>query len=200
MGVACDFVSLKIGDAVVKVRITDTAGQDRFRAIAESHLPSAKGVLIVFDVTDRESFAEVERVMKSIRAMNSSLMETRCVLLVGNKVDLVRPVPASFSPHVSHASTPPPPPPPQMFAMFMKVSERRVTAREASELANSLKLPYFETSARDGVGIDPPFQYLATRLLNTFPKELAGFSADQRGQRTSQHSPSSGRLVACSVM
>jgi len=89
MGVSCEFLNFKIGDVVVKVRITDTAGQDRFRAIAESHLPSAKGVLVVFDVTDRHSFEETQALVRSIHTKNKKLLTSGCTLLIGNKVDLV---------------------------------------------------------------------------------------------------------------
>lgn len=34
----------------------DTAGQDRFRTITSSYYKGANGILVVFDVTDRDSF------------------------------------------------------------------------------------------------------------------------------------------------
>ena len=37
----------------------DTAGQDRFRTITNSYYRKANGIIIVYDITDRESFNQV---------------------------------------------------------------------------------------------------------------------------------------------
>lgn len=165
MGVACEFVSLTVGDVVIKIRISDTAGQDRFRSIAESHLPTAKGILILFDVTDAESFAHVAELAASVREKAPRVYAQGLVLLVGNKVD--------------------------------RTSRRVVTNRMAAEYAEKIKMPYFETSARDGVGIDPPFQYLATKLLNLYPKRLATFNTSTPSKTGGGGGRSTGR---CAIM
>ena len=38
----------------------DTAGQDRFRTITSSYYRGANGIIIVYDITDRESFQNVK--------------------------------------------------------------------------------------------------------------------------------------------
>ncbi|KAL9451756.1 hypothetical protein AB3S75_013344 [Citrus x aurantiifolia] len=64
----------------------DTAGQERFRTITSSYYRGAHGIIIVYDVTEMESFNNVKQWLNEIdRYANDSL----CKLLVGNKCDLV---------------------------------------------------------------------------------------------------------------
>ncbi|KYK67979.1 putative small GTP binding protein rab1a, partial [Toxoplasma gondii TgCatPRC2] len=63
----------------------DTAGQERFRTITSSYYRGAHGIIIVYDVTDRESFNNVKNWMMEI---DKYAMEGVSKLLVGNKCDL----------------------------------------------------------------------------------------------------------------
>jgi len=69
----------------VKLQIWDTAGQERFRTITSSYYRGAHGIIIVYDVTDRESFNNVKNWMLEIEKY---AMESVNKLLVGNKSDL----------------------------------------------------------------------------------------------------------------
>jgi len=63
----------------------DTAGQERFRTITSSYYRGAHGIIVVFDVTDQESFNNVKQWLSEIdRYANESVNK----LLVGNKSDL----------------------------------------------------------------------------------------------------------------
>lgn len=61
----------------IKVQIWDTAGQERFRAITMSYFKATQGVLLVYDVTDRESFMKVETWITEIHRV-SILDSSRC--------------------------------------------------------------------------------------------------------------------------
>eukprot|EP01083_Nonionella_stella_P189825 702837_1 len=63
----------------------DTAGQERFRTITSSYYRGAHGIIVVYDITDKDSFTNVEQWLKEIERYAS---ENVNILLVGNKSDL----------------------------------------------------------------------------------------------------------------
>ncbi|EEC77351.1 hypothetical protein OsI_16033 [Oryza sativa Indica Group] len=63
----------------------DTAGQERFRTITSSYYRGAHGIIIVYDITDMESFNNVKEWMSEI---DNYANDSVCKLLVGNKCDL----------------------------------------------------------------------------------------------------------------
>jgi Ras-related protein Rab-8A len=70
--------------ARVKVQIWDTAGQERFQNITKNYYRGAHGVLLVYDVTDEKSFANVRSWMAQIREHAAASVN---VMLIGNKCD-----------------------------------------------------------------------------------------------------------------
>eukprot|EP01071_Lankesteria_metandrocarpae_P010009 Lankesteria_metandrocarpae@DN5271_c0_g1_i1.p1 len=85
--IGVDFKS-KIVDAdgeKVKLQIWDTAGQERFRNITPVYFRSAMGVVLVYDVTKKESF---ENIRFWIKNLDEHATKEVVKVLVGNKVDL----------------------------------------------------------------------------------------------------------------
>lgn len=70
---------------VIKLQIWDTAGQERFRTITSSYYRGAHGIIIVYDVTDEESFKHVKDWLAEINKFATNNVNK---LLVGNKCDL----------------------------------------------------------------------------------------------------------------
>lgn len=68
------------------IDIWDTAGQEKFRALGALYYKSAKGALVVFDVTAGPSF---ERAKQWIRELEENADPDIVIALVGNKADVV---------------------------------------------------------------------------------------------------------------
>lgn len=85
IGVDFKIKTIEIEGKTVKMQVWDTAGQERFRTITASYYRGSNGVIIVYDVTDRESFEHVDFWMKEVDRLASPDV---CRLLVGNKTDL----------------------------------------------------------------------------------------------------------------
>ena len=72
-------------DVRVKLQIWDTAGQERFRSITHSYYRNTVGCLIVYDITNRDSFLNV---LDWYKEGKQSVEETEVVfMLVGHKID-----------------------------------------------------------------------------------------------------------------
>ena len=108
-----------------KFQIWDTAGQERFRKLTTAYYKNARGIMLVYDVTRRESFDMVAYWMTE---MQKNSLGGVVKVLVGNQIDK---------------------------------TDRHITQTEGRAKANELGIPYFETSAKSGIGIEQLFTYMA---------------------------------------
>ncbi|EPY52572.1 GTPase Ypt4 [Schizosaccharomyces cryophilus OY26] len=69
----------------IKIQLWDTAGQEKFRSVARNYYRGAAGAVLVYDITNKDSFCELSSWVSDIRAMAPS---TLCVVLAGSKCDL----------------------------------------------------------------------------------------------------------------
>ncbi len=85
IGVDFKLKNIEIDSKKIKLQIWDTAGQERFKTITTSYYKGAHAILIVFDITDRDSFDHVRNWMADI---DKFAKEGVLRILVGNKCDL----------------------------------------------------------------------------------------------------------------
>mmetsp|Transcript_21471 Transcript_21471/g.64434 ORF Transcript_21471/g.64434 Transcript_21471/m.64434 type:complete len:210 (-) Transcript_21471:17-646(-) len=76
---------LSLEGTQVKLQVWDTAGLESFKALTRSYYRGASGALLVYDITSRESFRNVEGWLQQARQNASAAMT---VMLIGNKSDL----------------------------------------------------------------------------------------------------------------
>ena len=74
-----------INNKSIKLKIWDTAGQERFRNITQQYYKGADGIVLVFDLTDRNSFEKVREWMKQIQTYTQK--DSIGIVLLGNKCD-----------------------------------------------------------------------------------------------------------------
>ncbi|KAJ0780418.1 putative small GTP-binding protein [Helianthus annuus] len=77
--------TLQVEGKMIKAQIWDTAGQERYRAITSAYYRGAVGALLVYDITKRPSFDNVQRWLRELRANADANI---VVLMAGNKSDL----------------------------------------------------------------------------------------------------------------
>ena len=84
IGVDFRVVTLKYKDSIIKVHIWDTAGQERFKSIAVNYFRSTHGFIFVYDITDEDSFKNIETwIDLAYNNTNTHVIN----FLVGNKND-----------------------------------------------------------------------------------------------------------------
>ena len=76
---------IEIEDKKVRLQVWDTAGQERFRNVTKSYFQSSQGLLVVYDITDKESFDKIKFWIENIK---NNAPENAKLILVGNKCDL----------------------------------------------------------------------------------------------------------------
>ena len=86
IGVDFKVKTMEIGDKTVKMQIWDTAGQERFRNVVASYFRGSNGILLIYDVTNRDSFKNLDNWLEVIE---NNASDNVLKILIGNKVDLV---------------------------------------------------------------------------------------------------------------
>ena len=121
-------VKLKNGKSI-NIKLIDTAGQEKYKALAKSYFKNADAVLFVFAINDKHSFDNIKNWINLFKD-NHNGKEGIPMYLIGNKSD----------------------------------QEREVQKDEIDKFIIENKYKYFETSAKENIGIDELFQELSEDL------------------------------------
>jgi len=78
--------TFRVEDKIIKVQFWDTAGQEKYFAITRQYYRGAHGVVLVYDITKRESFENITRWINEVKVANNDTL----FLLIGNKCDLIK--------------------------------------------------------------------------------------------------------------
>ena len=175
--------TIQLDGKTIKLQIWDTAGQERFRTITSSYYRGAHGIIVVYDTTDSESFNNVKQWLHEI---DRYACEGVNKLLVGNKCDL------TTKRQVEYNSAKVPPahalkPRPTLAAARarspgLRLAHTRLPAarRRSQEFADSLSIPFLETSAKSATNVEQAFMTMASEIKN----RMASTPAMKMGNQT----------------
>lgn len=138
IGVDYRLLLTKFNGRKYKVQCWDTSGQDRFSTISRGYIRNASGILLVFDVHDPTSFANLNIWTKMIGETVYVTHAEIPFVLIGNKCDLRKLVDSN--------------------AYF-------VPTVEAEGWASCNEMHYFESSAKDDIGVMEAFADILERMI-----------------------------------
>lgn len=72
-------------DRTIRLQLWDTAGQERFRTLIPSYIRDSHVAIVVYDITNRQSFKDASRWIDDVRTERGDQV---IIVLVGNKTDL----------------------------------------------------------------------------------------------------------------
>ena len=159
VGVNFKSKKVSINNENVQVQVWDTAGQQQFHKITTSYYRGAHGIMVVYDVSDSKSLANVEYWIKNIK---SHAAESVQVTLIGNKTDLRKLTNNSGEGDKDNETD------------KNRVSDdtdneysslKCSDSRAGKEIAERFNIDYFETSALDASGTDSAFMNLSRSII-----------------------------------
>ena len=77
----------RINDQIIQIKLWDTAGQEIFHSLTKNFYRKADGIIIVYDITNKESFDRIQDWVKSVYDNTDTYKEIQ-MIIVGNKIDL----------------------------------------------------------------------------------------------------------------
>ena len=124
----------KINGKNIKIKLWDTAGQEKFHTLPYSYYKKCDGVLITYDVTNKESFDKIYYWVKTVKKNINDKNNTK-IVLIGNKIDLKE--------------------------------EREISEDDGKRIAKDYNINYYETSAKENIGINELMKDLIKDILNS---------------------------------
>uniref|UniRef100_K7E5L4 small monomeric GTPase n=1 Tax=Monodelphis domestica TaxID=13616 RepID=K7E5L4_MONDO len=141
-----------LDDTTVKFEIWDTAGQERYHSLAPMYYRGAQAAIVVYDITNEESFARAKNWVKELQRQASPNI---VIALAGNKADLASKRAVDFQEAQSYAD--------DNSLLFMETSAKTsVNVNEIFMAIDSL-ISFLFSARRHGI------HYTCEVLHNIFP-------------------------------
>jgi len=157
--IGADFFSkqIDIGNSEVIMQIWDTAGQERHRSLAASFFRGSDVCILVYDITNKESFKALEtwyeQFIQKVGCQGANPENEFIFVVLGNKCDL---------------------------------ENREVDSDKAAQFCQKKGFNFYETSALDGHHVREAFEFIAQRgiekqelQLNDYPIESIALVDDE---------------------
>ena len=77
-----------IDKEIIHIKIWDTAGEERYRSLTKGFFKNGEGIIIVYDVTNRNSFESLKFWIDSIENNNNLENKKMPAVILGNKIDI----------------------------------------------------------------------------------------------------------------
>ena len=85
IGVEFGAKNVELNSQTYRIQIWDTAGQENFRSITRAYYKNSVCAMVVYDITNKESFEHVQNWIEDVRNQSP---KTVLIILIGNKIDL----------------------------------------------------------------------------------------------------------------
>jgi len=85
LGVDFHYISVRRGNRDIKIYLWDTAGQEKFANLINVYFRNLDGAMIIYDITNRNSYDSIEKWIDKINFFNKSELP---IIIVGTKTDL----------------------------------------------------------------------------------------------------------------
>ena len=72
----------------IRIKIWDTAGQERYKSLTQGYFRNAEGIMIVYDVSNSDSFNNLKYWIQSIKTHINLDNEEVPAIIIGNKIDI----------------------------------------------------------------------------------------------------------------
>ena len=164
LGVGVGLKVVTVNGKKIQIQIWDTAGSESFKSITSQYYKKSIGDFIVYDITSKKTFEEVDNWFKKLQKVKRSDL---VITLVGNKWDQE-----------------------DEYKLSLHIYSRQVSTDEGAKKAEELKFDFIETSAKEGTHVDECFRNATEKVYKKIEERLIDITNESVGV-TSVKNPTS---------